>query len=105
MKFQKLSLRVNDIPEDKLLDIFIGTLKYNIQHEVCLFEPTTLDKAFMVERKVESQNIAMDTRRTTANTYKDINVSYSNPPQLTRLTPQKMDERREKGLCINCDSK
>lgn len=42
MKFKKLSLRVNGIPEDKLLDIFIGTLKDNIQHEVRLFEPTTL---------------------------------------------------------------
>jgi len=94
MKFQKLSLRVNGILEDKLLDILIGTLKDNILHEVRLFEPTTLDKAFMVERKVESQNIEMSTRMTTANTYKDINVPYSNPPQLTMLTPQKMYERR-----------
>ena len=31
-QFQKLSLGVNGIPDDKLLDLFIGTLKDNIQH-------------------------------------------------------------------------
>ena len=38
-KFQQLSLRVKNISKDNLLDIFIGTLKDNIEHEVCLFEP------------------------------------------------------------------
>jgi hypothetical protein len=52
----------------KGLDLFIGTLKENIQHEVSLFEPTSLEKAFMLERKVESQNMA--TRMTTYSTYR-----------------------------------
>jgi hypothetical protein len=26
-------------------------------------------------------------------------------PQPTRLTPQQLEERKEKGLCFNCDSK
>ena len=86
------------IPDDKLLDLFIGTLKDNIQHEVRLFEPTSLEKAFMVARKVESKNLAMATRRTTPNTFRETNVPSSNPPQPTRLTPQQMDGRREKGL-------
>ena len=59
----------------------------------------------MVERKVESKNMAMDTRRTTSNTYRENNVPSSNPRQPTRLTPQKIDKRREKGLCFNCDRK
>ena len=33
------------------------------------------------------------------------NAPSSNLPKPTRLTPQQMDERREKGLCFNCDSK
>jgi len=53
-----LSLRVNVIPEDKRLDLFIGTLKENIQHEVSLLEPTSLEKDFMLARKVESKNMA-----------------------------------------------
>ena len=54
-QFQKLSLRVKNILEDNLLDLFIGTLKDNIQHEVCLFEPPSLEKDFMMERKVEGK--------------------------------------------------
>ena len=96
---------MDGIPDDKLLDLFIGTLKDNIQHDVCLFEPTSLEKDFMVARKVESKNMAMFTRRTTSNTYRKNNVPFSNSPQPTRLTPQQMDERREKALCFNCDSK
>lgn len=49
-QFQKFSLRLEGIPDDKLLDLFIGTLKDNIQHEVHLFEPTSLEKDFMVAR-------------------------------------------------------
>jgi hypothetical protein len=32
---------------------------------------------------------------------------FSTPylPQPTRLTPQKIEEKKEKGLCYNCDSK
>ena len=76
------------IPYDKLLYLFIGTLKYNIQHEVHLFEPNSLEKDFMVERKVESKNLEMETRRTTPNTYRESNVPSTNPPQPTWLTPQ-----------------
>ena len=46
----------------------------------------------------------MATRRTTSNTYREDNVSSSKPPQRTRLTPQQLDEIREKGLCFNCDT-
>ena len=35
--FQKLNISVNDIPEKKMVDVFIGTLKDNIQHEVHLW--------------------------------------------------------------------
>jgi hypothetical protein len=87
------------------LDLFIETLKDKIQHEVRLFKLTSLEKAFMVARKVESKNLVMATRRITYNTSRETSVPSSNLPQPTRLTPQQMDERREKELCFNCDSK
>ena len=59
-QFQLLSLRVKSISEDNLLDLFIGTLKDNIQHEVCLFEPSSLEKDFMMARKVESKKYGND---------------------------------------------
>ena len=37
--FQKLNIRVNGIPKNQRIDVFIGTLKDDIQHEVHLWEP------------------------------------------------------------------
>jgi hypothetical protein len=104
-QFQKLSLRVKNIPNDNLLDLFMGTLKDNIQHELCILEPTSLENAFKLARRVESKNMAMATKRFPSNTYKENNVPFSNLPKPTSLTPQQLDERRSKALCFNCDSK
>ena len=104
-QFQKLNLRVEGIPDDKLLDIFIRTLKNNIQHEVHLFESNFLENDFMVARKVESKNLEMATRRATPNTSRESNATSTNPPQPTRLTPKQLEVRRAKGLCFNCDRK
>ena len=38
-EFQKLNIRVKDIPEDHTIDVFIESLKDNIQHDVRLWEP------------------------------------------------------------------
>ena len=47
----------------------------------------------------------MATRRTTPNIYRENNAPSSKTPQPTRLTPQQLEERKEKGLFFNCDSK
>ena len=44
-EFQKLNIRVKNIPEEQKIDVFIGTLKDNIQHDVRLWEPYSLEKA------------------------------------------------------------
>ena len=56
--FQKLNIRVNDIPKKQRIDVFIRTLKDNIQNQVCLWEPDSVVKAFRVARKVESKIMA-----------------------------------------------
>ena len=96
-QFQKLSLIVDGIPDDKVLDLFIGTLKDNIQHEVHLFEPTSLEKTFMLERNIESKNLVMASKKTISNTSRENNVPSSKPPQPKRMTHQQMDERISKG--------
>jgi hypothetical protein len=53
---------------------------------------------FKVARNVESKNMAMATRRTNPNIYRENNALYSKTPQPTRLTPQQLEERKEKGL-------
>jgi hypothetical protein len=57
-----------------------------------------LENAFRVARNVESKNMAMATKRTTPNIYREINVPSSK-------TPQQLEERKEKGFFFNCDNK
>jgi hypothetical protein len=47
----------------------------------------------------------MATRRTNLNIYIKNNAPSSKKPQPTRLTPQQLEERKENGLCFNCDNK
>jgi hypothetical protein len=96
--FQRLNIKVTIFPNEHLIDVFIGTLKDNIQHEVLLWEPKSLENAFKVARNVESKNMAMATRRTNPNIYRENNAPSSKTPQPTRLTPQQLEERKAKGL-------
>jgi len=50
---KKLNIREADILEEHVIDLFMGNLKYNIQHEVLLRETNSLEKEFMVKIKVE----------------------------------------------------
>jgi hypothetical protein len=103
--FQRLNIKVTNIPDEHLIDVFIGTLKDHIQHDVHLWEPKSLENEFKVERNFESKNMAMATRRTNSNIYRENNAPSSKTPQPTRLTPQQLEEIKKKGLCFNCDSK
>ena len=101
--FQKLNIRVTDIPEEYRIDVFIRTLKDNIQHEVHVWEPDSLEKAFGLARKIKCK--VMVTRKPTNHIYKYGSVATPRLPQHTRLTPQKLEEKREKGICYSCDTK
>ena len=98
-----MNIRVTDIPEEHGIDVFIGTLKDSIQHEVRVWEPDSLEKAFRLARKIECKIMA--TRKPTTHIYKYGSVSTPRLPQLTIFTPQKLEQKRAKGLCYNCDSK
>eukprot|EP00253_Pinus_taeda_P031574 PITA_31574 len=102
-EFQKLNIRVNNIPEELRIDVFIGTLKGNIQHDVHLWEPDSLQKAFRLARKMESK--IMETREHTTHNYKDGSVVAPSLPQPIKFTPQQLEEKRAKGLCYSCDRK
>jgi hypothetical protein len=102
-QFQRWSIEVKKITEDNLLDLFMNTLKESTQYEVRLLEPKSLEHAFSVARKVESKNMAFI--RVVIKNYREHHVPSPYLTQPIRLTPQQMDEIREKGLCFNCDSK
>ena len=50
-QFQKLSLRVKNILEGNCQDLFMGTLKENIQHEIHIIEPKSLENYFSLPRE------------------------------------------------------
>ena len=74
-----------------MIDLFIGTLKDNIEHEVRVLELDSLENAFRLERKVECK--IMVTRKPTTHIYKYVSVATLRLPQPTRLTPQKLEEK------------
>ena len=84
--FQKFNIWENDIPEKQRIDVSIGNLKNNIKHEVRLWELDSLQKQFMLARKVERKIMA--TRKSTPHNYKDGSVVYPSLPQPIMLTPQ-----------------
>ena len=69
-----------------MIDVFIRNLKDNIQHEVYLWDPDSLEKAFRLARKMESK--VMATRKPTTHNYKDGSVVVPNLPQPIRFAPQ-----------------
>ena len=89
-----MNIRVNDIKEENRIDVFIGTLKDKIQHEVRLWELDSLEKAFKLAKKVESKIMA--TRNSTTHNSKDGSVVAPSLPQPTRLTPQQLEEKKRK---------
>ena len=86
-----------------MIDVFIGSLKDNIQHEVRIWEPDSLEKAFRLERKIECK--IMGTRKPTTHIYKYGSFATPRFPQPTRLTPQKLEEKISKRICYSCDRK
>ena len=72
------------------------SLKDNIQHEFHIWEPDSLEKEFMLARKIECKIMA--TRKPTTHIYKDGSVATPRLTQPTRLTPQQLEEKITKGL-------
>ena len=82
---QKLNIGKNYILEKQRIDVSIGTLKDNIQHEVRLWEPDSLENAFKLARKLETK--IMETMNSTPHNYKHGSVVSPSLPQPTRVTP------------------
>ena len=99
--FQKSNIRVTDILEEHRIDVFIRNLKDKIQREVHVWELDSLEKEFRLARKIECKIMA--TRKPTTHIYKDGNVPTPRLPQPIRLTPQKLEEKREKWIFYSCD--
>jgi hypothetical protein len=85
----------------------MGGLKEYIKHELFLKHPANIMDTMQFTRHIQAKNKA--THNPTIGAYVEsrerFGIHKTIVPQLKRLTPQQMDERRAKGLCFNCDNK
>ena len=93
---------MDTIIEESFNDLFLGGLKDHIQHEVHMFFPSSLYDSFIFVHRVEEKFLI--SRKQGAKVTRDKEYSTPYLPQPTRLTPQQIEEKRENGLCFNCDS-
>jgi hypothetical protein len=89
---------VDDISDEHLLEAYMGGLREDIKHEILLSHPTNIMEAMKFARHIQAKNKA--THNSTIGAYTrsryHFGVHKTIVPQPTRLTPQKIDERREK---------
>ncbi|KAH9323014.1 hypothetical protein KI387_017653, partial [Taxus chinensis] len=100
---KNLSLRVENIPEENLNDLFLGGLKDHIEHEVRMFNPLKLSNSIIMARRAKEKVLC--SRRPPFINIRDHSISSPSFSRSIRLTPQQMEEKRAKGLCFNYDSK
>jgi hypothetical protein len=81
----------------------MGGLKEDIKHDLFLRQPTNIMESMQNSHHIHAKNKA--THKFSIVRRDRFEGHKTTIPQPTRLTPQQMDEKREKGLCFNCDSK
>ncbi|KAA8536794.1 hypothetical protein F0562_029272 [Nyssa sinensis] len=126
--FERLSHRVDKLPETFLIGCFIAGLRDDIRLDVKIKQPRTLADTIGVARLVEERN-QLQRRPTPINRMQTeaplprgnpnpaVGILGSTPSQRSgmgsnappspfhRITNQEARERREKGLCYYCDEK
>jgi hypothetical protein len=98
---------MDDISDEQLFQAYMGGLKEDIKHEIFLTHPTNIMEAMQSAHHIQAKN--KSTHKSTSGAYTGskhhFGVHKTIVPQSKSLTPQQMDETREKGLCFNCDNK
>jgi len=123
--FEKLSHKVDDLPESFLVGCFIAGLKDEIRLDVRVKQPKSLSESISVAHLIEERNQFQrklnNPARTATTTPFQPKPAHPNtlgllgpvPFQRTaqpatpirRITGQEAKERREKGLCFYCDER
>ncbi|KAL5555249.1 hypothetical protein UlMin_037485 [Ulmus minor] len=126
--FEKLSHRVDGLPENFLIGCFIAGLRDEIRIDVKIKQPRTLADTIGVARLIEERN-QLQRKPTQQNRFLPASLtpkaspnptasvlgppptqrmnqsSNAQPATFRRITNQEARERREKGLCYYCDEK
>ncbi|XP_070047400.1 uncharacterized protein [Nicotiana tomentosiformis] len=122
-RFEAIANESVSLPEVMLVECFISGLKMDIQTEVAIRGPTTLEKAirlaYLYEQKIDmargpirpafarTQPLLPNPTGPTSIVVSKPIASSSHLPKIPfkRLSTTELQSRREKGLCYNCDEK
>ncbi|XP_034198084.1 uncharacterized protein LOC117613593 [Prunus dulcis] len=109
-QFEKLLIRAGRLTPDQQVGCFVSGLKENIKTDVQACKPQTLSAAIGLARLYESRN--QTNRRYSPSDVKQPSTNIvtksdrrQNFMPIKRLSPAELRERRDKGLCFNCDEK
>ncbi|KAL5785695.1 hypothetical protein ACOSQ2_008087 [Xanthoceras sorbifolium] len=89
-EFEKLSHRVDELPEKFLIRCFVAGLKDDIKLDVKIKQPRSLTEVICVARLVEERN---GLQKKGVTNFRG------------KITSQEVRKRREKGLCYYCDER
>jgi hypothetical protein len=109
--------RINPIPDHEERSIFTNNLGESLKTQVELLRPTTLEDA--MDMAVSYEHLAAVTTAAVTPTQlvrpprvlpsapgvAIVDSSSGGSPVFKKLTAAKMEDRRSKGLCFNCDEK
>jgi hypothetical protein len=117
--FESLANRIHGLPAQFYLSCFISGLKPEIRREVLAFQPISLSHAISLAKLQEDKFADHGYRNpstassskppykppiTASTTIKPPNGPKMPPPN-KRLSPAKLQARRDAGLCYNCDDR
>uniref|UniRef100_A0A2N9J7H4 Chromo domain-containing protein n=1 Tax=Fagus sylvatica TaxID=28930 RepID=A0A2N9J7H4_FAGSY len=111
-QFERLLSRVDRLSPPQQVGCFTSGLKDNLRVDVQALKPTSLSAAVGLARLYEAKNQNQKKIFTPTDPRKPITTTTPNFSRTTpintnsrRLNPTEIRERREKGLCFNCDEK
>ena len=89
---------------------FIGGLKEGVRIDVQAMKPPTLFAAvglaqFYEVKYQKRSNFNLEPKKAVSTNSTITCCPPSSTPAIRRLSPMEMKERRDKGLCFNCDEK
>lgn len=120
-EFEALANRLEGLSPSDLLSCFISGLKTEIRREILALRPSSLSQAAGLARLQEEkqQDVLRSSRSrpwqpppkssletpATTKTTSGLLPTPPGKPRFRHLSGPEMDERREKGLCFNCDQR
>ena len=108
-RFENLLAKAGHLPPARQVSCFISGLKEGIKADVLAGRPMDLSTAIGLARLYEARNLSQ--RRplpASTNVSQKVNKEESSsrhPSAIRRMSPAELKERRDKGLCYNCNDK